>query len=113
MLGVAPEHAEFLGGETMLEDRRDDVGRRFLVGEPMQRDADVRLGLAVAQRQPILFALTDKVVECNLVRGRDRLVFQVKTAAVKVERDGLGEVVFVQISSPFRGLLESYWGWAC
>ena len=98
VLGVAPEHAEFLGGETMLEDRRDDVGRRFLVGEPMQRDADVRLGLAVAQRQPILFALTDKVVECSLVRGRDRLVFQVKTAAVKVERDGLGEVVFVQIS---------------
>ena len=38
----------------MLEDRRDDVGRRFLVGEPMQRDADVRLGLAVAQCQPIL-----------------------------------------------------------
>ena len=70
MFGVAPEHAEFLGGETMLENRRDDVGRRFLVGEPMQRDADVRLGLAVAQRQPILFALTDKVVECSIVCSR-------------------------------------------
>ena len=43
------------------------------------------------QREPILCP-DRKVVDCNLVRSRDRLVFQVKTAAVKVERDGLGEL---------------------
>ena len=46
----------------------------------------------------MLFALADKVVERSLVRDRDRLVFQVKTAAVEVERDGLVQVVFVQIT---------------